>query len=50
MESIVQEQSFSPRKTIILGIQHIFAMFATVLVPALTGLDPSVALFTGVEL
>ncbi len=33
---------------IVLGIQHVFAMFggATVLVPALTGLDPAVALFT----
>lgn len=32
---------------IILAIQHVFAMFgATVLVPALTGLDPAVALFT----
>lgn len=31
----------------ILGVQHMFAMFgATVLVPALTGLNPSVALFT----
>src|SRR5690606_27491470 len=30
-----------------LGIQHLFAMFgATVLVPFLTGLDPSVALLT----
>lgn len=30
----------------ILGIQHVFAMFgATVLVPALTGLNPAVALF-----
>ncbi|HHZ14363.1 MAG TPA: purine/pyrimidine permease [Clostridiales bacterium] len=47
MESIVQEKKLSPWKTIILGIQHVFAMFgATVLVPALTGLDPSVALFT----
>ena len=47
MESIVQGTKLSPWKTIILGIQHVFAMFgATVLVPALTGLDPSVALFT----
>ncbi|MDI3327077.1 MAG: solute carrier family 23 protein [Alicyclobacillaceae bacterium] len=31
-----------------LSLQHMFAMFgATVLVPFLTGLDPSVALFTG---
>jgi len=33
-----------PKKTV-LGIQHVFAMFgATVLMPALTGMDPSVAL------
>lgn len=33
-----------PQKTV-LGIQHVFAMFgATVLMPALTGMDPSVAL------
>lgn len=33
-------------KTFILGLQHVFAMFgACVLVPLLTGLDPSVALF-----
>lgn len=36
----------SAGKMLLLGIQHTFAMFgATVLVPALTGLDPSVALF-----
>jgi uracil permease len=35
-------------KTIPLSLQHLFAMFgATVLVPVLTGFDPSVALFTG---
>ncbi|SKA02547.1 uracil-xanthine permease family protein [Selenihalanaerobacter shriftii] len=34
-------------RKVILGIQHMFAMFgATVLVPNLTGLNPSVALFT----
>lgn len=34
-------------KSYILGLQHLFAMFgATVLVPALTGLNPAVALFT----
>ncbi|NLY43034.1 MAG: uracil-xanthine permease [Clostridiaceae bacterium] len=34
-------------KSYILGLQHLFAMFgATVLVPALTGLHPAVALFT----
>ncbi|MDR3050309.1 MAG: uracil-xanthine permease family protein [Oscillospiraceae bacterium] len=38
-------QKDSTGKLIILGIQHVFAMFgATVLVPALTGLNPSVAL------
>lgn len=34
-------------RQLILGIQHVFAMFgATVLMPALTGMDPSVALLT----
>ncbi len=34
-------------KNYVLGLQHLFAMFgATVLVPALTGLNPAVALFT----
>ncbi|MFW5999521.1 MAG: uracil-xanthine permease family protein [Halanaerobiaceae bacterium] len=34
-------------KTFVLALQHMFAMFgATILVPALTGLDPAVALFT----
>ncbi len=34
-------------KTLLLGFQHLFAMFgATVLVPALTGLNPAVALVT----
>lgn len=34
-------------KNFILGLQHLFAMFgATVLVPILTGLNPSVALFS----
>jgi uracil permease len=34
-------------KSIVLALQHVFAMFgATVLVPFLTGLNPSVALFT----
>ena len=33
-------------RKIILGIQHVLAMFgATVLVPALTGLDTSITLF-----
>lgn len=35
-----------PQKKLVLGLQHTVAMFgATVLVPLLTGLDPSVALF-----
>ena len=34
-------------KNIVLGLQHLIAMFgATVLVPILTGLNPSVALFS----
>ena len=34
------------QKKVVLGLQHTIAMFgATVLVPLLTGLDPSVALF-----
>ncbi|MCK5129078.1 MAG: uracil-xanthine permease [Clostridiales bacterium] len=37
----------NPGKLIVLGIQHMFAMFgATVLVPIITGLPVSVALFT----
>jgi len=35
------------KKNVTLGLQHLFAMFgATVLVPALTGLNPAVALFS----
>ncbi len=35
-----------PGRAVTLGIQHVFAMFgSTVLVPALTGLDPAVTLF-----
>lgn len=45
-ESLRAEKLALPQK-VILGIQHMFAMFgATVLVPKLTGLNPSVALFT----
>jgi uracil permease len=41
------DQSSSPLKNFTLSFQHVFAMFgATVLVPFLTGLNPSVALFT----
>ena len=40
----MREKSFSQK--LILGIQHVLAMFgATVLVPALTGLDTSITLF-----
>lgn len=43
--SILKEQGLL--KTVLLGIQHVLAMFgATVLVPALTGLNPSVALLS----
>lgn len=39
------KSNLSPGKKCILGVQHLFAMFgATVLVPLLTGLNPSVAL------
>lgn len=46
--AISEEKSFfSNLKSLILGLQHLIAMFgATVLVPMLTGFDPSVALFT----
>lgn len=38
-------ESIGLSKKLVLGIQHVFAMFgATVLMPALTGMDPSVAL------
>ncbi|MCK8825711.1 NCS2 family nucleobase:cation symporter [Fuchsiella alkaliacetigena] len=44
--SLRQDNLSAPGK-LILAVQHMFAMFgATILVPALTGLDPSVALFT----
>ncbi|SCY73494.1 uracil-xanthine permease family protein [Alkaliphilus peptidifermentans] len=46
LETIREEDSLPLSKTIILGIQHTFTMFgATVLVPIITGLDISVALF-----
>jgi uracil permease len=42
---ITQTKQLSSGAKVILGIQHLFAMFgSTVLVPALTGLNPSVAL------
>jgi len=38
-------QKQGPAKTVLLGVQHVLAMFgATVLVPTLTGLSPSLAL------
>lgn len=41
----MSKQSFSNKTKFILGIQHVLAMFgATVLVPFLTGLNPSIAL------
>lgn len=44
---IAEKSIFSSLKSLILGLQHLVAMFgATVLVPILTGFDPSVALFT----
>ncbi|WP_353892178.1 solute carrier family 23 protein [Proteinivorax hydrogeniformans] len=43
----MKNQTLSVGKMLPLSIQHIFAMFgATILVPALTGLDMGVALFT----
>lgn len=39
--------SISTQKKLILGLQHVLAMFgATVLVPAITGLDPAIALLS----
>ncbi|WP_204700744.1 uracil-xanthine permease family protein [Halanaerobacter jeridensis] len=47
IKSRLRESDLSMSRLIILGIQHLFAMFgATVLVPSLTGLNPGVALFT----
>ena len=46
-EPIRDARTLGLPKMLILGLQHMFAMFgATVLVPILTGLDPNVALFT----
>jgi len=46
MESSNAIQKQGAGKLLILGIQHMFAMFgATVLVPLITGLNPAVALF-----
>ena len=41
----INSNSITSTKKIILGLQHVLAMFgATVLVPFLTGLDPSLAI------
>lgn len=43
----MSQQNFSSTKQILLGVQFLFVAFgATVLVPLLVGIDPSVALFT----
>lgn len=45
-ENDLKDPNVGTGKTVVLGIQHTFTMFgATVLVPLLTGLDVSVALF-----
>ncbi|MDI9472915.1 MAG: solute carrier family 23 protein [Bacillota bacterium] len=45
-EGVTGVGKLTPQKALILGIQHAFTMFgATVLVPILTGMDISVALF-----
>ena len=42
-----QSKLLSSSKKVVLALQHLFAMFgATVLVPAITGFNPSIALFT----
>ncbi|HHX03888.1 MAG TPA: uracil permease [Tissierellia bacterium] len=46
LEGIRGEGKLAPQKALILGLQHTFTMFgATVLVPILTGMNISVALF-----
>jgi uracil permease len=41
------QSSLSPSKQIIVGVQFLFVAFgATVLVPLLVGIDPSIALFS----
>ena len=47
---VYNARDLGPTKMIVLGIQHMFAMFgATVLVPALTGLSvSSTLLFAGI--
>ena len=44
-EAIYDVKALGTPKTLVLGLQHLFAMFgATVLVPALTGLNVSTTL------
>jgi uracil permease len=46
MNEKLEQKQYGLGKNIILGFQHLFAMFgATVLVPILTGLNPAVAIF-----
>lgn len=43
----LEEKGLLNHRFMILAVQHLFAMFGTtILVPALTGLNPSIALFT----
>ena len=43
----LKENNMTSSKVLMMAFQHMFAMFgATILVPSLTGLNPSVALFT----
>lgn len=43
----IKKSDMNSSKVMVMALQHMFAMFgATVLVPSLTGLNPSVALFT----
>ena len=45
MDKTIEQQQQGLGKKMILGFQHLFAMFgATVLVPLLTGLNPAVAI------
>ncbi len=45
LEAVYDARTLGTPKTLLLGVQHLFAMFgATVLVPALTGLDVATAL------
>lgn len=47
LQTAGNEKQLNIGQNLALGFQHVFAMFgATVLVPLLTGLDPSVAFFT----